>query len=100
MGSNVIYFGIHEYGFDGQVHVSSFTRHVSPSQFGKAIPKSARKSKAKRRAALGTEAVRAHTRWMSMPARAPLGHGIADHVGDFTASIDSALRATWKGVQP
>lgn len=32
-----------------------------------------------------------------MPARAPLGHGIADHLTDFTGAMLDELRKTWEG---
>lgn len=101
MGSNLIYFGVHEFGFTGQVHVSSFTRAISSAQFTKAGTGLKLNKKARsKRGAYGTETVRAFTRWMSMPAREPLGHGIADHAGDFTAAITAELRAVWNGGRP
>lgn len=32
-----------------------------------------------------------------MPARAPLGHGMADHLTDFTSAMTEELRKTWEG---
>lgn len=97
MGSNVRYFGVHERGFDGTVEVRQFTRQVSGSQFAKkenAISPKLR-GKKKRAEALGTETVKAHSRHMHMPARYPMGHGIADHVEDLTSAISQELAGLW-----
>jgi phage gpG-like protein len=86
MGSNVEYFGIHEFGFSGEVKVKSFTRKVPPVRFGRlpAGPHAKRPS---------TETVKAHTRRMNVPARAPLQTGLADHMQDFTDAIRVELDA-------
>ena len=58
-------------------------------------PRSSRNFNANVAAALGKETVRAHTRWLGMPARAPMGHGIADHLPDFTREIGAEVDKLW-----
>lgn len=96
VGSNVAYAGVHEYGFSGTVNVRAFTRHVSPSQFGTAIPKDARKNKTTQQAALGMEQVREHRRVLNIPARAPLGTGLRENSSTITAQIGLALQTAWQ----
>jgi phage gpG-like protein len=85
MGSNVEYLGVHEFGFDGTVNVKSFTRKVPELRFGRAPagPRARRPT---------TETVKAHTRTMRIPARAPLRTGIEEHLDDFTTEINSELQ--------
>jgi hypothetical protein len=64
-GSTVKYFNVHEFGFDGEVQVKSHTRRI--------------KRKRRRRKGEAKEAVvRAHSRHMKVPKRAPLTAGFED----------------------
>jgi hypothetical protein len=85
MGSNIEYFGVHEFGFEGDVQVKSFSRKVSELRFGRAPVKGKKKTVKKK------ETVRAHVRHLRIPARAPLRHGIEDHIGEFTEQIGIEL---------
>lgn len=98
MGSNVEYFGAHEFGFSGTVQVRSFTRRVSASQFSSKanqVDVSKIKGKQARAAALGTETVRAHSRVMNVPARAPMTTGITENAEIFSREITKELAAAW-----
>jgi hypothetical protein len=103
MGSNVEYFGPHEFGFNGQVHVRTHSRHVASRGRFEKVERTSKKTgktrKAKSQTASGLATVRSHTRWQQVPARAPLGHGLADHGDLFTREITAELRKTWEGKQ-
>ena len=79
IGSNVVYFGVHEFGYDGTVAVPAHTRKMPArdmvSSKGKpyTIP-------------AGLQNVRAHSRQMKVPARRPL----------FAGLIESQNRETYK----
>ncbi len=95
MGSNVSYFGVHEFGYTGEVTVAAFSRRVSPTQFAKPGTGFSGKGAKAKRAHLGTETVRGHTRHMDMPARAPLGHGLADHLPELTLAMARSIAASF-----
>jgi hypothetical protein len=99
MGSNVEYFGVHEWGYNGQVHVEAFTRRQKSRDVREVkYTKTGKVSKTKGKlVASGIARVRAHTRWLGIPARAPLGHGLADHMSDITDEITGELIATAEG---
>jgi hypothetical protein len=71
IGSNVKYYGGHEFGFDGQVSVPAHTREM---------PETSRVSSAGRAytVAAHTQKVRAHSRRMRVPERRPLRAGLAE----------------------
>lgn len=96
VGTNVEYAAVHEFGFSGQVNVSAHRRNRSVSVTVETIDKHGR---SRRRTASSKVAgqVRAHTRRMVMPARAPFGHGAADNVGIITRAITRNLKAMWGG---
>lgn len=84
IGSNVRYAGIHEFGYTGDVQVGAHSRVLTKKTqviFGK-------RKKKLRGASI---AVRAHTRHVDVPARAPFGHGIADHAPDYGEAISNAI---------
>ena len=78
IGSNVEYMGVHEFGFSGTVSVRSHTRRVTQA-FG--VPLSPPVS----------TNVRAHTRRMDIPERAPIRRGIRDRMDDYVRSISQAI---------
>src|SRR4029077_20400387 len=72
MGSyGVRYFPLHEYGWSGTQTVKPFFRM--------------------NRSGKGTHEVKAHTRRMNIPARAPMHHGIEDHKILFQQKIQQEL---------
>lgn len=90
IGSNVVYLPIHELGFTGQVNVRSFTRRVSTNRFGRA-PRAPLKIVRGKQTAPTTELVRAHTRRMNVPARAPLSTGIEENLDIYRDKISEAV---------
>lgn len=98
IGTNVNYLGVHEEGFHGTVQVKTFTRQVAATQFASTaavIDLKKIKGKKARQAALGTETVRAHSRVMNIPARAPLSTGIGENMQTFSDQIGAALAKAW-----
>lgn len=97
IGTNVKgYPRAHEFGFNGQVHVPSFTRRVSVDADGNRIRhRDAKKNK--RWSATFTESVKSHTRWLSIPARHWLGGGLADEVVTFNTEIRAAVQESILG---
>lgn len=92
MGSNVSYFGPHEFGFDGAVQVPAHSRRM---------PEIERTSRSGRRYRVPahTQSVRAHSRRMRVPERRPLRAGLAEpetveiYQAELFAGIMDALRA-------
>jgi len=82
IGSNVKYLGVHEFGFQGTVQVGPYIRKRNVRQviFGK-----------RRKVRVGDVPVRAHSRQLNFPERAPLRRGIA-------ASHDRIARAMVGGI--
>lgn len=95
MGTNVSYAGVHEFGFNGQVHVPGFTRRQRSRDRVAVENTTTKTGKPKKRkvvVASGIAFVKAHTRWMQIPARAPFGHGVADNTPTYTREIGTAVR--------
>jgi len=103
IGDPVRYASVHEFGYSGQVFVPAFNRKVKTRDtFTKAdrvSKKTGKGYKAKVKTASGITTVKAHTRWMSMPARAPFGHGIADNAFILTREITLEVRTDWEAMQ-
>ena len=89
IGTNVAgYPRAHEFGFNGEVHVPEHARKI----FGAVEKISASGKKRKVRGVTGTTTVRAHTRWLSIPARHWLGFGVADETRTFQEEIYGELK--------
>lgn len=88
IGSNVVYMGPHEFGFEGDVTVSPFTRRVSSRNVGG--PRGGKKLRAE-----GIAFVRGFTRHMRLPERAPLRRGIADRAANYTQRISQEIEHAW-----
>ncbi len=102
IGSNVVYAGAHEYGFDGNVTVRSFFRknHRSDQSSASAEfnPKTGKIRKIKPRlAASGVSHVRSFNRHMRIPERAPIRTGIRERSPRYSAAISAAIVAAWEG---
>lgn len=84
----VVYFARHEFGFTGTENVRAHTRDVFFSDRGKRIGALAAKRRQARGKAVSRQsvAVRAHTRKVNTPARAPLRTGLSEHLGAMLAS--------------
>ncbi len=82
MGSSVEYFGIHEFGFDGEVSVREHTRKAAtitkPGPW-RATPKGVLMSVRKKSLLMKDGKVKAHTRKLKIEARQPLRSALADH---------------------
>lgn len=104
MGSNVSYFGIHEFGFQGKVQVRGHSRrNVSPIKVvrGKATKASQSKAARQRRGgASSTSQVRPHARRVKIEARAPLGTEIRSERGrgEFRRAMRDAINQTYREV--
>lgn len=97
IGSNVKYFGIHEFGFDGTVQVRAHQRVNFRTKAGAPIAKR-RIGKTKKAQADITRhegTVKAHSRRVNIPARAPLSTGIAEQADGIAAQISAALIREW-----
>lgn len=104
LGSNVRYLGVHEEGFQGVVTVRAHQRRsfsVDGERISTLTAKAQfrRKTKKSQRIKENKGQVKAHQRKMNIPARSPLGHGIADHFESFGETIAAELRALWEGKQ-
>jgi len=98
IGSNVVYAGIHEFGFQGDVKVRAHTRRVdqfiseanSTAVFD---PASGKISKRKRKPKTTTVEiqVRAHSRKVNMPARHYIRRSIEQRVKDYTVAIGATI---------
>ncbi len=85
MGSNVKYFAIHEFGYEGTVRVRGHTRRLLKATFSRGKLSRRYQNELKKRlarrhfegkgAGAGT-GVKSHTRKMKVPARRPLGTAI------------------------
>ena len=104
MGSDVKYFAIHEFGFEGKVQVRGHTRrNVAPLKTvrGKATKASQRAAVARRKSGGKVSAqVRPHSRKVKVPARAPLGTEIRSERGrgEFQNAQKRAIEQTYREV--
>ncbi len=101
IGTNVKgYPRAHEFGFNGQVHVPTFTRHSKAGDRYvrvKRVSASGRSRKLNVKVSSGLSIVKSHTRWLSIPARHWLGGGIADEVVTFNTEIRAAVQGAILG---
>jgi phage gpG-like protein len=88
IGTNVAYAAVHEYGFDGQVQVRSFTRKVR-----------SRDVRVKRKiTAKGIGFVRGFTRHMRMPARPYIMPSIEERLPEYNAGLSAAVVRALEGL--
>lgn len=96
IGANIRYLGAHEYGFSGDVqvrpHLRKSFRQQSFTDPGKKRGFTSRKVRG------GDIAVRAFTRRVHIPERAPLRTGIEETRGMIAVQIGEALAAEWQRV--
>lgn len=105
IGSNVIYAGVHEYGFDGDVDVRPFARRNRRRDI-KAIKWTKRKSDAGARyvrkqvtVAQGVSYVKGFTRHMRMPQRSFIRSSIEERLSKYSAGFSRAVIAALGGGQ-
>ena len=82
MTSPLVYFRVHELGYQGSTSVKAFSRR--PSSKGN-------KPRAKR-----SVSVSGHNRLMRQPARAPMQTGVLEHLDEFTKDIGAELLKLWE----
>lgn len=82
-GTNVVYAGVHEYGFEGTVQVGAFSRRIPPNRFGRGGEGG------------GTERVRAHGRRVKFKARHMFRDGLEDTAQDYADRISEAITEGW-----
>jgi hypothetical protein len=124
IGSNVVYAGAHEFGFNDDVPVKEFTRRnpaadryslmgetvsrftalrlgaLTRSEAGKLAVASGHYKFAKAGAVKvksGTIKVKAHTRHMQIKARHYTFRGIQDKLPDYGRVVSAAIMRSWKG---
>lgn len=116
IGSNVHYFGIHEFGFSGSVTVRAHRRRAPQADrfemgesiisrakaaelgaFDKRFKKSAQTKKGALQVSSGIAMVKAHQRSVKMPERAPLRTGIVSNSSIWQREILSALTEALEG---
>jgi hypothetical protein len=106
IGSNLRYFGVHEFGFNGQEFVTAHLRRVVHTRLeGKLVTKkelaeSGALTKAGKprkgrdvQFALKNVIVQDFTRWMQIPERAPLRTGIRENLAAYAETISDAIVA-------
>jgi hypothetical protein len=93
IGSNVSYALIHELGYDGPEEVAAHVRRRFTS--GKFLIGG--KTRHLEHVHTGDINVRAYTRQMHMPARAPFAHGLADRAPEYGEGVSGAIINYWEG---
>lgn len=103
IGSPVRYAAVHEFGFQGAVQVKPFFRkNRHADQYGKierVSRRTGRRYGSTIKTASGIAAVKAHTRHMKIPARAPFGYGVADTDQIIINAVSSQLETAWKEIR-
>jgi hypothetical protein len=125
IGSNVVYAGAHEFGFNGTVNVKAHTRRnsmadtfdfqgqavnrvtalragiLSRKQASQAAQDSGkyafRSRKAKQLATGGTITVKAHSMHMNLPARRCFERGIEARIAEYGPALSAAIIRGWGG---
>lgn len=100
IGSNVVYAGIHEYGFTGAVQVKAHTRKRALDALGAAVVAvfDPRTGAIKRGQAnpTGPIAVAAHARQLKVPARRYIGSTIDARADAYSRALSAAVLAAWQ----
>ena len=94
IGSNVVYAGVHEFGFLGVVQVRPHPRkkmsrggsRLTLDKDGHIVRRN------RRRKVLGTGQVKGHARRMNIPARAPIRHGIEGRSTRYGQALSAAIK--------
>jgi hypothetical protein len=96
LGASIKYAAAHEFGYQGRVQVRSFTRKnprgdVFRSFAPTSLARAGRKTKTQKKVASGVSTVKAHTRKMNIPARAPIRTGIEENIGVYNEEVSKAV---------
>jgi hypothetical protein len=112
IGSNLVYAGVHEYGFQGTVQVQAFTRRAPQgdrfSLGGKSVTRPMAESmglfdkrgRLRRRKGLAQESsgisrVKAHSRRMNFPARHMFEDGVTENLDAYADKVSEAITEAW-----
>lgn len=93
IGSNVVYAGVHEFGFDGTVFVNSHER--KPHKRLKEIITTKLGKQRRKFTKIGGSIVTGHGREVHMPARAPIKTGLDDYEPKYGEGISRAIVEAW-----
>jgi hypothetical protein len=89
IGSNVAYLGPHEFGYRGPQFVRSYYRQVKSRNVRGTIDGK------RKRVATGVALVKAHTREVDIPERAPLRRGIEERVPVYSRELSRVIVQEW-----
>lgn len=92
LGSNVVYAGVHEFGYTGPARVNAFMRKNPAGDLFRVGPRGGR-----RQVASGISRVKAHTRNLRLPARAMFQTGLEERTANYTRSVSAAIVQAWQG---
>jgi hypothetical protein len=87
IGTNVIYAGVHEYGFDGEVTIRPHSRKRIETQSFAGLGKRTLRRKVRK----ADTFVGAFKRRMKLPARAPITTGVEERIPALGAGISQAI---------
>lgn len=92
IGSNVRYAGVHEFGYTGRVQVRAFTRRQVTNDIVGGQRRGFRaREKREKISASGVARVRAHTRQVRIPERAPIRRGIDANAVLYRRDLSDAI---------
>jgi len=106
IGSNVRYLAAHEFGFHGTVQVKAHTRRYArmasiyhrlmpvPIKDAEALARRSKKVNAKLK--FGQSQVKAHSRQVDIPARAPLAAGTVDRMDEISEAVSDTIVDAFK----
>jgi phage gpG-like protein len=92
IGTNVKYFGVHEFGFEGSVQVKAHNR--TRTKAGEPVRDA--RGRLKKTRIETTHPVKAHSRRMKVPAREPLRTGLKDQRRAIGERISAAMVEEWR----
>jgi phage gpG-like protein len=95
IGSPIEYAAAHEFGFRGAVNVRAKARRQQSRNVGKSGRFGVKDKSA---VAFGFANVKAFTRQVNIPARAPITHGIEDRKAEYERAMSASIIATLRGL--
>lgn len=99
IGSNVVYAGVHEFGFSGVVGVRGFTRRQRTNDILESGERRGFAAVAQRERLLarGIARVAPHRRRLNIPARAYIRTTIDERAGAYSLAVSRAIVDAWQG---
>jgi hypothetical protein len=98
LGANVRYLATHEFGFRGTVQVRAHERRSARFEGQRISLRDAKQIRGKallRKLNLGTEKVKAHSRKVNIPARAPLLRGTQEKLDSYAGAVSDTIVQTF-----